>query len=140
MSGWSYVTRVQTVLFENAGEKLRGDQVAALAGISVKTFQKHASLMVNNNHISRMKPKGALIPFYRYYLSDEQLASFQRRMERLPRRLTVLTDTDDIPDRLSFLRMLKEKTVYRDHAALALIIEDYTRTLKLRRAIENREG
>jgi hypothetical protein len=129
-----YVTKVQFALAGRPDEKLRADQVAKLAGITVRTFNRHAWRLVGDGHISRTKPHGS--NYYRYFLSAEQLDAYNGLTERL----VMVTDSDDIPGRLGFLRMLKERTVYSEHAALKLIIQDYERTLKLRRAIENRKG
>lgn len=50
----------------------------------------------------------------------------------------LVTDTEEIPKRMKFLRMLKEKTVFGEHVTLDLIIEDYTRTMALRQKIVQR--
>lgn len=89
--------------------------------------------MVADNRISRVKVKGSSISYYRYYLSDEQEQICRSGVGRFPDSFAMITDTDDLPGRLKFLRMLKEKTVFGEHVTLALIIDDYERTLKLRR-------
>jgi hypothetical protein len=72
-------------------------------------------------------------------VSPEQMTAFRMRHAlAMPgsTAFALVADTDDLPGRLAFLRMLKEKTVYADHATLGLIIQDYERTFRLRRAVE----
>jgi hypothetical protein len=135
----SYVRRVQAALAARPGEKLFGHQVAVLAGLPNRVFQRHAAVLVKDNRISRTKSGEGRLAYYRYWLTDEQHHHYQRRVERFPESFNMVTDTEDVPDRLSFLRMLKENTVFAEHAALALIIGNYERTLKLRRAIAEQD-
>lgn len=52
--------------------------------------------------------------------------------------MTLITDTDLLHDRLKFLYMLRDRTVFGEHAELRNLIDDYERTLKLRRQLEER--
>lgn len=134
----TYVRRVQEVLASRSGEKLFGHQIAALAGLAPKSFQKHAAVLIKNGHVCRAKFKDGRASFYQYWLSEEQLRLYRRHVERFSDDFNMVTGTDEIPDRLSFLRMLREKTVFAEHATLGLIISDYERTLNLRRKLAQR--
>jgi predicted transcriptional regulator len=127
------VHRIQVAL--SSGEKLQGSAVAAKAGISRRRFYRDITKLHEDGHVSREKPTGGA-GYYRYFLNDLQMEAFRSRLARYSGAL--VADTAVISERLKFLRMLKEKTVFSDHATLALIIEDYERTLKLRRACEQR--
>lgn len=133
-----YIRRVQAVLAEKAGEKMLANKLARAAGIPIEQFQRAAGDLVKGGHISRVKLKGSISGHYWYYLNPDQLRVYRLRMAiaqtQNPDEVDLVIDTMDIPDRLAFLRMLKEKTVFADHAALNLIIADYERTLTLRKA------
>lgn len=104
-----------------------------------------AAELVRKNAISRAKLDGAA--YFRYYLSDEQLRTFnlkkalsQARKQTVPPSFAMIADTHEIPARLSFLHMLQNRTVFREHAMLRVIISDYERTLHMRQALDEREG
>ena len=134
--------RIQSVLAEHHGEKLQGHRVARFAGISVKTFHKMAAELVRKDEISRMKLSRSVSAYYWYYLSEEQLRRYSlkkaMRDAKSSEAVILPTDTAHFPGILAFLRMLKEKTVYGEHAILHEIIRDYECTLKMRRSIEQR--
>jgi hypothetical protein len=136
------VLLIQAALAERIGERMPGYRVASAAGMSFKMFGRRAPDMVKRNQICREKLKGGAIGFFCYWMTEEQA-----RIYRLKAALQngsagfssgLVTDSNDIHDRLKFLRMLKEKTVFAEHAMLAMIIQDYERTFKLRRAAEHR--
>lgn len=58
------------------------------------------------------------------------------------KRATDLLDVsvEDIPTRLTFLRMLRERTVFEDHAVLKLIIGDYERAQRAAWSREENPG
>lgn len=136
--------KIQSVLAGHHGEKMPGHRVAKLAGMSDRTFQKMAAGLVRNEAISREKIEGAA--YYRYYLTDEQLRTFnlkkalrQVKQQAVPPRFALIADTHEIPARLSFLHMLQNRTIFREHAMLRVIISDYERTLHMRQAIDAHE-
>lgn len=147
------ILRIQEVLAESPESRLPAYQLAARAGIATTAFHKHVKKWLARGHLSREKVKGK---GYCYYLTDQQLQVFRVkkalgpgvRCSFAPAALTadvgdldglgLVVDTEEVPERLRFLRMLKEKTVFGEHATLALIIGDYERTLKLRMTVAQR--
>lgn len=105
--------------------------IAHVTRLSPRDVGHKVSQEFTRGRISRVKPKlsegGG---YYRYFMTDEQRAAFQHLTHGAFRDGVLLVDAADVPARLRFLEMLKERTVYGDHAVLAAIIEDYQRTLK----------
>jgi DNA-binding MarR family transcriptional regulator len=139
------VLRIQAALAQ-AGKGMTASELSAASGFGSVDLGRHIAQMVQYGSATREKKEDGRRNLY--YLTVEQLRRFHERVHELRWVLQVAdgkaasfclpTDTDDIHDRLKFLRMLKDRTVYSDHAALALIIQDYERTLRLRRKCEGR--
>lgn len=138
----STALRIQAVLADRPGEKMAGYQVASAAGMTFKAFSRRVPDLVRVDQISRAKLKGASNGFYWYWMTEEQT-----RLYRLRAALenggagfggALVTETEDIHERLKFLRTLKEKTVFGEYAMLGKVIDDYERTLRLRRAVAER--
>jgi len=138
----STALRIQAVLADRPGEKMAGYQVASAAGMTFKAFSRRVPDMVKSNQISRAKLKGASNGFYWYWMTEEQTRLYRLRAALENGGIgfdgAMVTDTDDLHERLKFLRMLKEKTVIGEYGMLGKVIEDYERTLKLRRAAAER--
>lgn len=144
--------RILALLVSLSGDKIQGYKVAEAVGLTPDTFAKRAWALVKYGHVTREKIEGSGSPFYWYYLDERQQRNARMKIAVLqvrskpglavlktePSGITLVTDTDDIHDRLAFLRMLKEKTVFGEHAMLDRVIEDYTRTLRLREACKQR--
>lgn len=132
--------RVQRALAAAPGQRLQGHRLAVAAGATTREFNKRAADMVARGLISREKIRDSGHAYYWYSLTEVQLARCRLTAAMAGVEETVGTalvlDGVDLPGRLGFLRMLREQTVFRDHAALAAIIGDYERTARMRRAVE----
>jgi hypothetical protein len=130
------ILQVQKVLADRPGEKLRTFQIARALNITTNDFNKRVDQWLRHGHLSRESGKGK---WYVYYLSEQQVQVYRLKTSLVAVRaggeqpIGLEVDARDLPARLNFLRMLKEKTVFSDHALLGLIIGDYERTLSLRR-------
>ena len=129
--------RVLRALAEAPARQLQAHRLAAAAGAMAREFQKRAARMVVDSLISPTKVRDAGHAYYWYSLTDAQLAKY-----RLAAALASVDQTTgaalvveeiDLPGRLSFLRMLREKTAFRDHSVFAAIVGDFERTARLRR-------
>lgn len=139
MSGGSNLTlRVQSALAEVASHRLQGHRLAAAAGATSREFNKRAADMVARGVISREKIRDAGHAYYWYSLSDAQLAKAKLLIALAgvdqSADAALVVEEVDLPGRLSFLRMLRDQTVFGNHVALSAIIGDYERTARLRRA------
>jgi hypothetical protein len=138
----SLTFRVQCALTEASSHRLQAHRLAAAAGATSREFNKRAADMVARGVISREKIRDAGHAYYWYSLSAAQLAKAKlvialARVDQGADAAMVVEEVD-LPGRRSFLRMLLEQTVFRDHAVLAAIISDYERTARLRRGAERR--
>ncbi|OHV97039.1 hypothetical protein AKG95_06960 [Janthinobacterium lividum] len=128
--------RIQAALAGVPGRRLQGYRLAALSGVPLKKFQKRAAIFVRLGQLSRDKVRTDGNAFYWYSLDDRQMAVFQHRQAldeaKAGKDIALVADVEGLPARLAFLRMLKEKTVFGEHAMLALVIADYERTQRLR--------
>jgi hypothetical protein len=147
------ILQIQEALAERPGARLRAYQIAARTGVTTKNFCKMVGKWMARGHLSRERVKGM---GWCYFLTEQQLRTFRMRKALGPgvrcsisftaqqgnsnafEESGLVAEIEVVPERLKFLRMLKEKTVFGEHATLTLIIQDYERTLKLRRAIANR--
>lgn len=133
--------RVQHALATTPSHRLQGHRLAAAAGSTAREFHKRAARMVADGLISREKIKDAGHSYFWYSLNEMQLAKYRltaamTNIDQMAGAALVVDDLD-LPGRLTFLRMLREQTVFHDHAVLAAIISDYERTARLRRAVEH---
>ncbi len=141
------IYRIQAALIRRNGEKLPAYKLAAEAGYTVKAFQAYIATIFKQGHVSREKIAGSPLGVYYYFLNDEQVRQFRAKqtlrqakdaLHGVPEEVALPAETHDIPGRLAFLGMLKEKTVFGEHRMLQLIISDYQRTLALRHAQADR--
>lgn len=120
------------------------------SGLEIKVFAQRVGPLLDRNQISRNKLETDLNTHWHYFLTPKQrkvavkkysLSEFDEKGEEaagsISEALIMLTDTADIPGRLSFLRNLKENTIFAKHVTLNAIIGDYERTLNLRNQVEN---
>jgi hypothetical protein len=135
------LTEVQTALA--GGARLFSSVLAGRAGLTVKTFNKRISALYRAGYISREKVAGAAGPaYFRYFMTDEQCRAFQYRvaLERMridrlaapPEILELPVSAVDAVSRLTFLKMIRDRTIFGEHAALTAIIDDYESTLRMR--------
>lgn len=139
----SYLYPVLRTLAACYGEKLPAYRLSARSGVPSKKFQKYAAEMVRDGHISRERVTQGKRGAFWYFLSDSQYKTARLKLALASsdvddKTMGLVTEAEGLPARLKFLRMLKENTVFGQHAMLAMIIDDYERTLRLRRAIEGR--
>ena len=139
-SSQSMGKRVQCALAAAPGHRLQGHRLAAAAGTTAREFHKRAAILVARGLVTREKMPEAGHSYFWYSLTEEQL--YRARLvaalagaSSLAGAALVIDDVD-LPGRLSFLRMLREKTVFRDHAVLTAIIADYERTARMRKALQ----
>lgn len=104
--------------------------VARRSGLTMRDCSHISSSLVHRGRASRLKPKlsegGG---YYRYFLSESQLKDFYRVAGVNPGFGIDGVGVVDVVDRLHFLRMLKDRSVYHDSPVLAAIIGDYERTM-----------
>lgn len=135
--------RVLRALAEAPGHHLQARRLAAAAGATAREFQKRAARMVAGGLISRAKVRDAGHAYYWYSLTDAQLTKYRLAAALASADQTagaaLVVEEVDLPCRLSFLRMLREQTIFRDHSVLAAIIGDYERTARLRRSAEHHQ-
>ncbi|USX25800.1 hypothetical protein NHH73_25020 [Oxalobacteraceae bacterium OTU3CINTB1] len=139
MSGNVNLTlRVQRALAEASGHRLQAHRLAIAADATSREFNKRAADMVARGVISREKIRDAGHAYYWYSLNAAQLAKAKLLMALADVDQTagaaLVVEEVDLPGRLSFLRMLRDQTVFGNHVALSAIIGDYERTARLRRA------
>lgn len=137
----SQILAVQSAIAEAEGERLPAHVLAARVGMTPKQFHKMLPRWMDRGLLSREKVPGK--PFC-YFLDEAQLAAYREKAasgtNKLHRESAMLSgfglvvDTDHVLDRLGFLRMLKERTIFNEYAVLDQIISDYERTLSLRHA------
>ncbi|MGI4846552.1 MAG: hypothetical protein ACRYGK_00170 [Janthinobacterium lividum] len=138
----SSLNHIQGVLAK--GERLIASTLAVRAGMPVHIFNKRVCRLIENGHISREKVPGDGAAFYHYFMNARQIDEFRLRiakMKRLLRSLEPEPDPDviqlpvgpvDAVSRLAFLKMIRDRTVFGEHAALQVIIDDYESTLRMR--------
>ncbi len=95
-----------------------------LAKLDSRIVSRVTSRLVLRGRVSREKVPGT---YSRYYLTDEQLAMFQRLVSG---GFHLRPSATDAATRLRFLKDLQERTVYRDSATLAAIVQDYEVALR----------
>jgi predicted transcriptional regulator len=126
--------RVREVLAE-AGEAMQGYKIASRVGITTRKFNQRAADMVAAGQIQRVRKMVGGRSGYWYSLSVKQAVEVRLENALEEIRTGQLVDNaipdHEIPSRLGFLRMLKEKTVFRDHVIVDLMIADYERSREL---------
>ena len=134
MPGKEFVRQVQRLLASAPDGQVSAQKLAAMAGLEHRAFQRRAAELVALGHVSRTKVREQGGAFYRYSLSEKQreVVELEERVERLRGGDAPLLfiQPSEATDRLSFLRMLKERTIFGDHSMLKLIIADYEGALK----------
>lgn len=131
------------VVYECASEAdpRPGGFLAEKMGISTELFYTYVQKALDRGKVSRVKIEGR--KFWRFYLTEAQalaagLKGAEAGRAEKPGGFGLILDTEEIAGRISYLRRIKETTVLGEHAMLAAIIDDYERTLKMRKAIINR--
>lgn len=138
--GKAFVREVQRLLASAPDGQMSAQKLASMAGLEHRAFQRRASELVACGYVSRTKVREKGGTFYRYSLSDTQreVIQLEERVERLRAGDVPIfaIEPSEAADRLSFLRTLKERTVFGEHAMLKLIIGDYEGALKRGRALD----
>lgn len=138
--GKAFVREVQQLLLNAPDGHLSAQKLATLAGLEHRAFQRRAAELVACGFVSRAKVREQGGAFYRYSLSDTQreVMQLEERLLRLRSGETPIfsLEPSEATDRLAFLRTLKERTIFGDHAMLRLIISDYEGALKRGRELD----
>lgn len=129
----SKMVRFLTVLAD-AGETMPTHVIARRSGLTMRDCGRISSRLVERDRVSRIKPKlsdgGG---YYRYFLTDAQLDAYYRVAGVNPYFGIAGVDAIGLMDRLRFLRMLGERSAYKGNPALAAIMADYKRALRVAR-------
>jgi hypothetical protein len=132
----SLARRIRAVL-DQAAEPMPGYKVAARAGITTREFNRRAAALVEAGEIERTRKNLGGRSGYWYSLNMRQISEVRLEVAleeiRSGQRVELTIPAHEISGRLEFLRMLKEKTVFRDHAAVNLMIADYEHCQRLAR-------
>lgn len=121
----------------DVGEPVPTYIVARRSRLTMRDCSHISARLVARDQISRVKPnlsEGG--GYYRYFLNDEQRERYYRLAGVNPHFGIEGVDAVGLVDRLRFLRMLKERTIYRDSVVLDAILADYDRALNSARARE----